>query len=166
MHDPIDPHRGRQLAFHGYTVLITEADGSIGEGGGLGLFDFDTRILSKHRLLVDGRAPVCDTSGLIDHDSWAAHLTVARERGDARSPHLPQDALAIEVRRRIGNGMLERLIVRNHSMTPAAVTIALEVAADFADISERDCAPSRRGRTTVAWDAAIPALTFDHVAHH
>jgi hypothetical protein len=46
------------------------------------------------------------------------------------------------------------------------VTIALEVAADFADIAEKDGAPSRRGRTTSAWDAAIAALTFDRVANH
>jgi ribulose 1,5-bisphosphate synthetase/thiazole synthase len=84
MRDPIDPHRGRQLAFHGYTVLIIEADGSIGEGSGLGLFDFDARILSKHRLLVDARVPVCDTSGLIDHDSWVAHLTVVTRAATRR----------------------------------------------------------------------------------
>src|SRR5262245_23149128 len=108
MHDSIDPHRGRHIAFHGYTVLVTDADGTIGDRGGLGLFDFDTRILSRHQWLIDGRAPLCDTSALVEHDYWAAHLTVPRERGDARGPHLPQDTIGIEIRRRVGNGMLEQ----------------------------------------------------------
>ena len=63
----IDPHHSLQIAFHGYTLLVTDADGSIG-GGTQGLFDFDTRILSKHRLLVDAEVPRCDTSAAIASD--------------------------------------------------------------------------------------------------
>jgi len=44
--ESIDPHHSLQLTFHGYTVLVTDADGSI-SGAGMGLFDYDTRILSK-----------------------------------------------------------------------------------------------------------------------
>jgi glycogen debranching enzyme len=166
MRDQIDPHRGRQLACSGYTVLMTEGDGTVDASTGLGLFDYDTRILSKHRLLVDGQAPICDSSALIEHDDWAAHLTAPRERGDARGPHLPQDTIGIAIRRRIGNGMLEQLIVRNHSMTAASVTVSLEVAADFADIAERHGPPPRRGRTTSEWNEATQSLTFDHRASH
>jgi hypothetical protein len=39
VHTPIDPHHDRQLVFQGYTVLLTNPDGSITEGSGLGLFD-------------------------------------------------------------------------------------------------------------------------------
>src|SRR5262245_25043284 len=158
----IDPHRARHIVFHGYTVLVTGPDGAIAEGAGLGLFDFDTRILSKHRLLVNGRAPSCDASALIDHDHWAAHLSVVERRGDARGPNLPQDTIAIEIRRRVGGGMVEQLIVRNHSMAPADLDIALELSADFADVAEKDGDPPRRGRTTVEWDEAGSALTFQH----
>src|SRR6188472_1929824 len=129
----IDPHHSLQIAFHGYTLLVTDADGSMG-GGTQGLFDFDTRILSKHRLLVDAEIPRCDTSAAIASDYWAAHLTVARPGRDAYGPRLPQDAVAIEVRRRVGRGMVEQLIVRNFSMAPTAITLRLELDADFTDI--------------------------------
>src|SRR5262245_20298830 len=120
----IDPHRGRHVVYHGYTVLVTDKDGAIPDGAGLGLFDFDTRILSKLRLLVDGRPPACDASALVDHDYWAAHLSVPREPGDVRGPILPQDTIGVEIRRRVGRGMIEELIVRNHSMAPAELDLS------------------------------------------
>jgi hypothetical protein len=45
----VDPHRGLQLVHHGYTVLVTNADGTMTEEGRQGLFDFDTRVLSTYR---------------------------------------------------------------------------------------------------------------------
>ena len=136
----IDPHHSQQITFHGYTLLVTDADGSIC-GGIQGLFDFDTRILSKYRLRVDEEVPRCDTSAAIASDYWAAHLTVPRPGRNAHGPKLPQDAIAIEVRRRIGRGMVEQLIVRNFSMVPTAITLRLELDANFTDIMASDGAP-------------------------
>src|SRR5262245_12101730 len=79
--ETIDPHHGRPLIFHGYTVLATEADGTI--GGTLGLYDYDTRLLSKYRLFVDDQLPQCDTSAIVESDYWAGQLTVARPGPDA-----------------------------------------------------------------------------------
>jgi hypothetical protein len=163
---PIDPHLGRQVTFHGYSVLLTNVDGSITEGSGLGLFDYDTRILSKHRLLIDGTVPRCDTSANVESDYWIAHLAITRSGGTAAGPQLPQDALAIECRRRVGDGMAERILVRNHSMTDVNVRLRLEFAADFSDVFEKDASPSHGGRTTSSWDGAQGTLTFDHEAAH
>ena len=159
----IDPHHSRQLTYHGYTVLLTEADGTIG-GGVSGLFDYDTRILSKYRLFLDGEEPRSDTSAVVESDYWAAHLTVARPGPDARGPRLPQDALEIEIRRRVGAGMAEQLIVRNNSMSPADATLRLELDADFKDISALCGAPQYSGTTTRGWDEQARGLTFDHHA--
>ena len=160
--EAIDPHHSLQLTFHGYTVLVTDADGSI-SGGVQGLFDFDTRILSKYRLLVDDEAPRCDTSAAIASDYWAAHLTVARPGRDAHGPQLPQDAIAIEARRRVGRGMVEQLIVRNYSMAPTEITLRLELDADFTDVMALDGAPAYQRTTTRSWDGRR-TLTFDHRA--
>jgi glycogen debranching enzyme len=161
----IDPHRG-PVTFQGYSVLLTNRDGSITEGSGLGLFDYDTRVLSKYRLLIDGALPRCDTSTNVENDYWVAHLAITRPGGNAAGPQLPQDAVAIEIRRRVGKGMAEQILVRNHSMTDADVALRLEFAADFADISEKDGTPSHHGRTRSSWDEATRALTFDHHAAH
>ena len=45
------------LVLHaGYTVLCTALDGSI-EADPMGLYDYDTRILSRYRLTIDDRPP-------------------------------------------------------------------------------------------------------------
>jgi hypothetical protein len=90
IHTPIDPHHDRQLTFQGYSVLLTQADGTIPERTGLGLFDYDTRVLSKYTLLVDNEAPRCDTSANVESDYWIAHLTIDRSGGDAVGLHLPR----------------------------------------------------------------------------
>ena len=159
----VDPHHSRQLTFHGYTVLLTEPDGTIG-GGVSGLFDYDTRILSKYRLLVDDKTPRCDTSAAVESDYWAAHLTVARPGRDAHGPRLPQDALAIEIRCRVGRGMAEQLIVRNLSMAATETTLLLELDADFRDVLAHDAAPRYEPTTTCDWDERTHTLTFDHRA--
>jgi hypothetical protein len=93
----IDPHHGRQLVHQGYTVLLTSPDGTLG-GRHLGLFDYDTRILSHYAIRLGGSAPRCDASGSIDADTWVAHLTVDRGGGNAAGPILPQDVFEIELR--------------------------------------------------------------------
>jgi glycogen debranching enzyme len=166
VHAPIDPHHDRQLVFQGYTVLLTNPDGSITEGSGLGLFDYDTRILSKYRLLIDDEPPRCDTSANVESDQWIAHLTVDRAGRDAVGPRLPQDALAVEIRRRVGNGMAEEVMLRNHSMADADVMLRFEWAADFVDVSEKDSTPSHKGATTSTWDERSGSILFEHHAGH
>jgi glycogen debranching enzyme len=158
----IDPHHSRHLTFHGYTVLLTESDGTI-SGGKLGLYDYDTRILSIYRVLVDGEEPRCDTSAAVESDYWAAHLTLPRPGRDARGPALPQDALEIEIRRRVGSGMAEQLIVRNNSMAATEVALRLQLDADFRDIAAGDVL-RYTAATTREWDEAERTLTFDHRA--
>ena len=160
----IDPHRGHQLTFHGYTVLLTHSDGTISADAGLGLFDFDTRILSRYRLLVDGQAPQCDTTAVVESDYWAGHLSVARGIKNASGPRLPQDALGIYLRRRVGQGMAERIVVRNNSMAPSEAMLRLELDADFADMAEKDVGPSHEGTTRRTWDEGTRTLTLDHHA--
>jgi len=160
--ETIDPHHGRPLIFHGYTVLAAEADGTIG-GDTLGLYDYDTRILSKYRLLIDDQLPQCDTSAIVESDYWAGLLTVARPGPDARGPRLPQDAIAVELRRRVGSGMAEQLIVRNDSMAETETTLRLELDADFRDILADEAVQYRR-TTTRRWNDRDRTLTFDHQA--
>ena len=69
----------------------------------------------------------------------------------AEGPLLPQDALEVQIRRRVGPGMLEFLAVRNHSALRCESTIRLELDADFADVAELDRPREQQGhlgRTT------------------
>ena len=128
--DPIRP--ARSIAHGGYTVLVCGADGAI-DGGGDGLWDLDTRILSRHRLRLDGVAPRPVGSCTAEADQWHATLVVPRQGGEATGPHLPQDTWAVHLRRVVGFGMRETITIRNESMVEAAGRWSLELATDFTD---------------------------------
>ena len=59
----IDPHYPHQVVYQGYTVLVCRRDGTFQGHEREGLFDFDTRILSVYRLLLDGHEPDYVSSG-------------------------------------------------------------------------------------------------------
>lgn len=156
------PHRDRDVVHEGYTVLLTARDAQI-SGAEQGLFDFDTRILSCYRLTLDGKEPsFLDAAG--DGNHWHAHLRVPRPGGTPEGPLLPQDTFEVEVERQVGCGMVERLTLRNHSMTPATTELALELDADFSDLLALGSAKRPDGKVEQTWDKEHHALTFHYRA--
>lgn len=163
----LNAHHPWQTVHSGYTVLVTNPDGSFSGAGREGLWDYETRILSRWRATLDGQPPASNTSGALECDRWHAHLRVPRAGGTPAGPLLPQDAFELAILRRVGPGMEERIRVINHSMAPAQTELTLELDADFADIQEVGTEREQRGAVDVAWDAAQRCLTFDyHAAHH
>jgi glycogen debranching enzyme len=159
----IDPLRPFHHLIHGgYTVLVTRPDGSLGGAGREGLYDYDTRILSLWRLTLDGRAPQPVSSCIIESDRWGACLRVPLAGGRAAGPRLPQDALEVDVARRVGSGMAERITVANRSMEATAVKLALALDGDFADVQEVQGRREQRGRTRAGWDEGERALAIEY----
>ena len=97
------------ILISGYTVLCCAEDGSM-DGPRHGLFHRDTRLLSRYQLTVGGRDPDVVAASSPESDRWEAILRLARPGGSADGPALPQDALEIHVRRRIGPCLLEELV--------------------------------------------------------
>jgi glycogen debranching enzyme len=125
-------------------VLCAAADGSI-DGGSAGLYDYDTRILSRFVLTVDERRPELLSAARPEADMLVARYRVAREGGRAAGPLLPEDALDVELVRRVGGGMLDRWTIHNRSAVPWQGRLRLEVDADFADIAEAGGERRQRG---------------------
>ncbi|HKE88091.1 MAG TPA: glycogen debranching N-terminal domain-containing protein [Vicinamibacterales bacterium] len=165
-HLDVDPHHGQCLVHHGYTVLLSNPDGTIGEDGRQGLFDHDTRVLSRYEMVLDGMTPRVDSTGLIDSCHWIGRLTAARSGGDARGPRLPQDAFELTLRRAIGNGMLETIDIDNHSAAAACTTFAIRLDADFCDVAEVGGPRQLPGSISGEWDARNSMLTIDYRASH
>ncbi|HJP72427.1 MAG TPA: glycogen debranching N-terminal domain-containing protein [Candidatus Limnocylindria bacterium] len=158
----VDPRHPHQLAFRDYTVLVAHPDGQITGDDGCGLLDHDCRILSRHRLTIDGRLAGCTASGADQADAWFALLHLSTGSPTPEGPMLPQDDLEIRIERRVGAGMLERLAVRNHSMAPRDVSLQIELDADFADVQELAGDRRQQGTTHVSWDQAQRALTWHY----
>ena len=112
----------------GSTFCICDERGDIG-GETSGFFAEDTRFLSRFTLTVNGERPLLLSSDKVEYFSAAFYLRNPLAGG------LEQDALSIVRERFVGDGMQDRIAVRNESaMEPVAFELALEVAADFADI--------------------------------
>src|SRR5215211_3691297 len=121
------------LVLHaGYTVLCAAADGSI-EGDPGGLYDYDTRILSRLRLTVDDRRPELLSAAQPEADMLVARYRIARAGGHAEGPLLPEDAIELTLHRRLGGGMLDSWTIDNRSAVAWQGRLRLEVDADFAD---------------------------------
>jgi glycogen debranching enzyme len=149
----------------GYTVLCSSADGSI-DRDPHGLYDFDTRILSRHRLTLDGFVPTLVSANQPASDLWTAILRVARPGGNAAADLLPQDAIEVAITRRLGRGMLEEIAVTNHSAVAWRGELTLELDGDFADSAEVGREREQAGRIDRQWDPIEKTLLLDYCAEH
>ena len=143
--DPFTPWR--RLLYADYTVLCSAPDGTI-TAAPEGLFDHDTRILSRHRLTVDGQALRFVSTADLASDRRLIVLLAPRPGGSAIGPALPQDAVEVRVEVLVGPGMVERITLANRSMVTVTPTLGLEVDADFADVLEVGRARRQKGKTT------------------
>ena len=112
----------------GSTFCICDEIGDL-DGRTSGLFAEDTRFLSRLELSIDGARPLLLSSGKVEYFSAAFYLRNPVVRG-----RLPQDALSIARERFVGEGMQDRLVLRNESNGPLAFELGLDVGTDFADI--------------------------------
>jgi glycogen debranching enzyme len=111
----------------GSTFCICNELGDV-DGQTQGLFAEDTRFLSLLRLTINGAKPLLLSSGVVEYFSAAFYLRNPAAGG------LPQDTLSITRERFVGEGMQDRIVVRNEGMEPLSFELALELATDFADI--------------------------------
>ena len=132
----LDPRFPHELSHRDWTVLLCHPDGAIAGDDGCGLYLHDCRILSRYRLTLGGVEPEWVSSDAVEADSWATTVRVARPGPGPDGPALPQDAIEVRLERRIGMGMVERIEIHNHGMTPQSVDLAIETSADFADVLE------------------------------
>jgi glycogen debranching enzyme len=111
----------------GSTFCICDDSGDVG-GETSGFFAQDTRFLSKLKLTINGERPRLLTSAKVEYFSAAFYLRNPLAGG------LRPDTLSLARRRFIGEGMQDRVIVRNETNEPVSFELGLELGNDFADI--------------------------------
>jgi glycogen debranching enzyme len=148
---------------HGDTFLVADAFGDI-LGDGDGLFRDDTRVLSRYRLTLDGKAPsLLGAAVAQDNVLFTSNLTFRPlpPLGDASAPdgvvHLQRRRLIWEER------LHERLTLTNYAEHEAVVPLGLSFAADFRDMFEvRGTKRRARGHPLPAEVAAASVLLRYH----
>jgi glycogen debranching enzyme len=111
----------------GSTFCICDDRGDVGEKTS-GFYAHDTRFLSILRMTIDGKPPLLLSSSKVEYFSAAFYLR------NPLSDGLPPDTLSIARRRFVGEGMQERIVVRNEGTEPVSFSLGLEIGCDFADI--------------------------------
>jgi glycogen debranching enzyme len=111
----------------GSTFCICDDSGDFGMETS-GFFAHDTRFLSTLGLTINGERPRLLTSRKVEYFSASFYLRNPLAGG------LKPDTLSLARRRFVGEGMQDRLIVRNESMEHVTFELGLEIANDFADI--------------------------------
>ena len=141
--------RPRRSLKHNDTFLVLDAYGDIGAfaGGSDGLFDCDTRFLSRLDLMVNGMRPLLLGSNVSDDNSL---LTVDLTNPDMLADeHVVFEKDTVHIVRSIflwNKAAYQRIGLRNHGSAPAAVNLTLSFDSDFADLFEvRGIVRKRRG---------------------
>ena len=111
----------------GSTFCICDDRGDVGEQTS-GFFAHDTRFLSSLRLTVNGKPPLLLSSARVEYFSAVFYLR------NPLADELRPDTLSLARRRFVGEGMQDRIVVRNESMERVSFQLGLEFTSDFADI--------------------------------
>lgn len=118
----------------GDTFLVTDAWGDM-KGGAEGLFDHDTRLLSRFQMTVGLARPSRLSSGVGQDNVFFTCHSTNRPLPPMGGRSAPAGVLHIERRRFVRDRrMFERIRMVNHGVEDVLLPLAFEFAADFADI--------------------------------
>lgn len=133
----VDIREKRLSIKEGDQFLYTDFQGNIMADNtcGLGYYARDTRFLSSWELYLNGRKPIpLSTSANRD---YMAHIELTNadiiENGELI---IPQETINIKRLRVIGNGLMERVRLKNYNAFPVNLHLQAAFYADFADIFE------------------------------
>ncbi len=130
---------GAVTILNGTTFALAAANGDMDGTRPHGFFFRDTRFVSGWRLRVNGKdvEPLAGTA----IEPYRA-MFVGRVGGNALES---ESHVIVERHRSLDGGMVERIVVHNYSNETFAVTVQLEVSADFADLFDVKAGIRRAG---------------------
>ncbi len=142
--------RPRRTIKHNDAFAVMDNYGDIGvvSGGPDGLFESDTRYLSRLEMTIDGEAPLLLGSAM-QNDNLCMYVDLTNaDRIVDGAVVLAKDSIHIAKTVILRNGKLhQRIAIRNHSNSEVRVSLAIQFDSDFADIFEvRGQTRARRGQ--------------------
>jgi hypothetical protein len=125
----------------GNTFVVSDRNGDVTArlSDPQGLFDRDTRFLSRWLLTVNGQRP--SVLSVDDLNYFAVQFFLTPSSGTV----YVDSSLSVLRKRSVGRGFHEELTVLNHGGEPAEVELRIEAAADFADLFEVKDALRKKG---------------------
>jgi glycogen debranching enzyme len=143
--------------------LVADALGDI-TGDNDGLFDDDTRLLSRFGLVVGGAAPSLLSSGVSEDNVFFRANVTNRPLPELGGRVTPEGVIHIErIRLLWARRLFERITLTNYGELAVPAPLEFHFDADFADIFEvRGYARAKRGQTLAPrLDAATATLGYE-----
>ena len=140
-----------QLAIHhGNAVLVTQPDGQIAWPSPMGLYFFDTRMISAWSVSANGVEWDLLNSGTPAY--YLARIYLTNRAIMTEGGTIVPRTLSLVINRQIDGGIHEDLDITNYGAKPVRFNLEIVLRSDFADIFEVKSEDIvRRGRITSEW---------------
>jgi glycogen debranching enzyme len=139
------PRPGELSAHRGHSILVTDAHGRIAAGTE-GFYLHRTRFISRMILKIEDDEPEFVSANPVTPHSLTSYHLAPSPAGAAAGPtpddpgntggEVAKKGIEVQVNRFVGGGLRHDVHVTNHGMAETSVTLAWELAADFADYTE------------------------------
>lgn len=147
--------------YSGHSLLVTDLRGAVTGAGIEGFYFEDTRLLSRYELTTAGGDFVSLGASPVKEDAFLAYLQfrqVLEERDSLSRP------VYLELRHVVDDGMRTELKMHNYAMSQnVRLELGVQLAADFADIREREKPSAPREQSApveTIWDPERQELLF------
>ncbi|MBA2662428.1 MAG: amylo-alpha-1,6-glucosidase [Bradymonadaceae bacterium] len=171
------PRSNQIFISQGRIVMATDADGQIDPDGEQGLFVHETRMLSRHRVLIDGARAMPVALSKVEEHAWLGYYIVrapgsqqsAVDMGSGLMDDVSEQTLELRISRFVGSNVHEDLDLTNYSSKPVRFELGVELDADFADLVETARERQQHGTLQRRWEqigAKQWELRFDYAARH
>jgi glycogen debranching enzyme len=149
----------------GRTALITGLDGFFAPEASRGLFERQTRLLSRYRILINGKQPRLVSRSAVSRHSWVGYYLAPLGK---RPEDETEQTTELRLWRFVGNGLHEEIDLRNYSKKCSRFLLQIEISADFVSLRETNGKRVQFGRTTerVRRDRNGLEVRFDYHAEH
>ncbi|CCF83107.1 glycogen debranching N-terminal domain-containing protein [Nitrolancea hollandica] len=149
------------FVYSGRSLLVTNLDGDVSLSGTNGFYRENTRLLSRYELTVNGYRLVPVVASPVGGAGMLTYQQMPDEVG------VPERSVAVEIAYFLSEGMRTVLRIENnwgvksHQPDPPTIDLAINVAADFADISEADTGTRlQKAPVQASWDDTRRELCF------
>lgn len=149
------------FVYSGRSLLVTNLDGYVTRSGTNGFYHENTRLLSRYELTANGYRLVPIIASPVGGAGMLAYQQMPDEVG------VPERSITVEIANFLGDGLRTALRIENnwgvkdHQPDPPSVDLAINLAADFADISEADTGKRlQMAPVESSWDDTHQELCF------
>jgi glycogen debranching enzyme len=161
---------------HGRIVLATDRDGFFDSGPNRGLFVHQTRLLSRHRVSIDGKTPKPVALSNVTQGSWTGYYVLLppgadpgeRDEGSGHMDPASEETLELLLTRTVSGVLREDVALTNFSQQATAFDLSIDLDADFADQGETMDGRRQHGEIARRWleTEGVCELAFQYQAEN